>query len=117
MRDRFRIMPTSLAVVILAATGCQSTSTNTGEHSAAAKDGAVLPSLVTLGDQTAITQTASGWEIRRNDRHEPARVTPDRAGVTFIEIKHHEQLRTSSGRPREHTITRTRTILRRGQRR
>jgi len=120
MRVVSRIFSCGLIAMLPAvmAVGCQggrsATSMHTGDMQ---RDRAVVSSLVTVPDDSALASARSGWEANRNDQAEPAEATPDRARRTYVEIQHREQLRTSSGRPREHTTTRTRVIQRRGQRR
>lgn len=94
--------------------GCQTTPTISNERSSVSDGRTVVPSLVTVADGTRLAGTAAGWEASRNDAPEHRQVTPDRSGMIYTEVRHRESLRTSNGRPREHSVTRTRTIERRG---
>ncbi|MHC4107772.1 MAG: hypothetical protein ACYSXF_11135 [Planctomycetota bacterium] len=50
------------------------------------------------------------WEFGRNDVGAGAASTPAYAPFEVVEIRTHDRRRTSDGRPREFSTTRTRTI-------
>jgi hypothetical protein len=117
MRDPFRFILVILALCTIAAAGCQSAMHPVERHGTALGEGAVVRSLVTVVDAEVVPDFWAGWESSRNDPPLRAQVTPDHSWASFIEVRHREHLRTSGGRPREHTVTRTQTIQRRGERR
>lgn len=83
-----------------------------------AHEGLVLPTATMLelaGGETIASQSIDGvahWEYgRRDDRlGAPGRSADGR--LLWLEIRHREHLRTSNGRVREHTTTRSRSIER-----
>jgi hypothetical protein len=115
MRDLLRIIAALLAVFTITAAGCHSAPAVAMDHGAAGQH-AVLASLVTVHDESLMAETPAGWETYRNDPAHPLRIIPDHGGTKFVERYHREHLRTSSGRPREHTFTRTKVIQRHGRR-
>lgn len=115
LKMQMALYAASMSALILV--GCQ-----TGYHSAADEAALTprdhtLPSLVTVADDRVASELLVGREHGRNDRPEVTQPVPDRASTLFVEVQHREQLRTSSGRPREQSTTRTRTIRQHGYRR
>jgi hypothetical protein len=113
VRDRAMRKRCSLIVVLSAMVlaGCSSTNSMLRAHKAPS---GVSPMLVTTGETNlAAGPVEQGQAMYRNDAHVVQnRAIPDYTTHYWLEIRHREHLRTISGRPREFTTTRSRSIER-----
>lgn len=107
-------VPLVLVVVFaVAAGGCATTRWGGSHAGGPISPGLVLPPSAVRDLATAAGQQWPGdgreWEFRRNDAPQAARSTPAYYEPAWVEIRTYERLRTSNGRPREHSTTHTRS--------
>ena len=127
MLSRAMIAPLLLPAAMLILPGCEGTKAKDAEAAMTSpdarfiacrpNDNLVLPSETMLdlaGGPTIASQSRDGfasWEFARHDSRLGA---PGRGSerLLWLEIRHRENLRTSNGRVREYTHTRSRSIER-----
>jgi len=107
-------VPLVLVVVFaVAAGGCATTPWGGSHAGGPISPGLVLPPSAVRDLAAAAGQQWPGdgreWEFRRNDPPQAARSTPAYYEPAWVEIRTYERLRTSNGRPREHSTTHTRS--------
>ncbi len=107
-------VPVVLVVVCaVAAGGCATTPWGASPTGGPISPGLVLPPSVVRDLAIAAGQQWPGdgraWEYRRNDAPQAARSVPAYYEPGWVEIRTNERLRTSNGRPREHSTTHTRS--------
>lgn len=107
-------VPVVLVVVsAVAAGGCATTPWEGAAASGPISPGLVLPPSAVRDLALAAGQQWPGdgreWEYRRNDAPQAARSAPAYYEPAWVEIRTHERLRTSNGRPREYSTTHTRS--------
>ncbi len=67
------------------------------------------PPLLAFSGPDAWPVDEAAWEFGRNDRAPIAAPSPAYAPLEWVEIRTRDHLRTTNGRPREFSTTRTRT--------
>ncbi len=107
-------VPVVLVVVcVVAAGGCATTPWGGAAAGGPISPGLVLPPSAVRDLAMAAGQQWPGdgreWEYRRNDAPRAARSVPAYYEPAWVEIRTHERLRTSNGRPREYSTTHTRS--------
>ena len=107
-------VPLVLVVVFaVAAGGCATTPWGGSHAGGPISPGLVLPPSAVRDLAAAAGQQWPGdgreWEFRRNDAPQAARSTPAYYEPAWVETRTYERLRTSNGRPREHSTTHTRS--------
>jgi len=102
-----------MVVFVVAAGGCATTPWGGSHAGGPISPGLVLPPSAVRDLAAAAGQQWPGdgreWEFRRNDAPQAARSTPAYYEPAWVEIRTYERLRTSNGRPREHSTTHTRS--------
>lgn len=102
-----------MVVFVVAAGGCATTPWGGSHAGGPISPGLVLPLSAVRDLAAAAGQQWPGdgreWEFRRNDAPQAARSTPAYYEPAWVEIRTYERLRTSNGRPREHSTTHTRS--------